>query len=52
MGGKSSKNKKNKESAKDQISGGPVQHREAQQNRVTEDEMQMAEVKSRINKIQ
>lgn len=31
MGGKSSKNKKNKESAKDKISsGGPVQHREAQ----------------------
>ena len=52
MGGKSSKNKKKKESAKEKIvEGGPVKHREATQNRVSEDEMQCAEVKSRINKI-
>ena len=31
---------------------GPVGHREAAQNRVSEDEIQLAEVKSRINKIQ
>ena len=30
---------------------GIVKHRQAEQNRVTEDEMQLAEVKSRINKI-
>ena len=30
---------------------GPIQHRAAQQDRVTEDEMQLAEVKSRIRKL-
>ena len=31
---------------------GPVKHREADKNRVSEDEMKLAEVKSRINKLQ
>ena len=39
MGSKSSKNKKKKESAKDQLTDGPVKHRAAENNRVSEDEM-------------
>ena len=44
----SANNKPQKEEKK---GGGPVQHREADKNRVSQDEVQLAEVKSRINKI-
>ena len=48
MGGSKDDEKMNKKSI---LKDGPVQHREADKNRVSEEEMKLAEVKSRINKL-
>ena len=50
MGGCIPKNE-NKNAGDMRAQKGVVKHREAENNRVTEDEMQLAELKSRINKI-
>ena len=53
MGGCLSTTDRNKEGGMDNKKGsGPVKHRAAASNRVDENEMNLAELKSRINKLQ